>query len=229
MIAATIQRDIIRCSRARLPEALPLRSNSLDHFFIGEERVLPIMKAQATQFSFNLFVILLGVRFPTLGLRSYWFDEALYDDDRFGGGFGLGSRGAAASDQGSGVLLKLAKGFFCVGSSLGLDIGRNRRGRRRYSVFMSCDFVSGRGFRGTLRFCGSWTRVFVIFVVGEAEEFGNLRLLGFGGRRGSGREDGGIAVFVVGFGVTAATAAEVARFGGGHVGERGFRWRQRLK
>lgn len=174
-------------------------------------------------------MIPLGVRFPTLRLRSYWFDEALDDDDRFSGGFGLGPRGTAAGDQGSGVLLKFAKRFFCVGSSLGLDIGRNRRGRRRDSVFMSGDFVSGRGFRGTLRFCGSWTRVFVIFVVGEAEEFGGLRLLGFGGRRGSGREGGSITVFVVGFGVTAASAAEVARFCGGHVGERGFRWRQRCE
>jgi len=56
-----------------------------------------------------------------------------------------------------------------------------------------------------------------------------LGLLGLGGGRGLGREGGGIAVFVVGFGVAAASAPEVARFGGGHGGERGFRWKQRLK
>jgi len=74
-----------------------------------------------------------------------------------------------------------------------------------------------------LRFCGSWTRVFVLFVVGEAEEFGGLGLLGLGGGRRLGREGGSIAVFVVAFGVAATSAAEVARFGGGHRGERGFR------
>ncbi|KAG2391687.1 Phosphoglycerate mutase-like protein [Vigna angularis] len=104
---------------------------------------------------------LVGVRFPILGLQSYWFDEALDDDDRFGGGFGLGPRGAAAGDQGLGVLLKLAKGFFC---------------RKRVSWNVEVLRIVNEGF--------------VIFVVGEAKEFGDLRLLGFGGRMGSGREGG---------------------------------------
>lgn len=95
---------------------------------------------------------------PTLGLRNHGLDEALQNNDRFGTRGGSGGGGAAA-DQGSGVLLELAEGFFGVGSGLGLDVGRDRRGMRD-SVFESSDFVRGRGLRGTLGFCGgAWARV----------------------------------------------------------------------
>lgn len=100
----------------------------------------------------------------------------------------------------------------------------------RDSVLESGDFVRGRGFfgggGGTVGFGGAWTRVFVsLFVfIGEAEELRRLRLLlGLGGGSGLGRKSGGggaAVVAVIRFGV-AATAAEVAGFGGGH--ERGFR------
>jgi hypothetical protein len=145
VIAASVQRDVIRCGRARLPKPLPLRTYRFDGGLVGNQRILGFSDAQGSELGLRVaplsvvfLVVVVVFRFVVVSLEGLGdsgvvvivvggFEEAFEDDGGLGGG---GARGG----EGSGVLLEREERLFGIGTGLGLDIGGDGGGGVRPAI-----------------------------------------------------------------------------------------------